>query len=259
MRWRPSASSRRASSRDSSLRGSTHELASSYRSERYLSVQPGSLDAPREASRDGRRRYSTQETSLRRPNPSRSPRPVDTSSRYRYTPLDPRINRAIRVIRVHDELVHDKIACEIEQITTDSKYTALSYTWGSSKDASETIFLNGQRFMVRRNLLSFLDHARAFHAGKSLWIDAICINQEDIREKNRQVQMMSKIYSSTAEVFVWLGPRVDYAGHCLRRMQAYESMSDTEMALSSSKDSDFWKGFAAINSARYWDRVWVIQ
>ena len=81
------------------------------------------------------------------------------------------------------------------------------------------------------------------------------IHQDDIEEKNRQVQMMSKIYSKTEEVLVWLGPRVDYAGHCLRRMRAYEDMGDTEMALSSSKDSDFWKGFKAINSSKYWDRV----
>ena len=70
---------------------------------------------------------------------------------------------------------------------------------------------------------------------------------------------MSKIYSKTEEVLVWLGPRVDYAGYCLRRMRAYEDMNDAEMALSSAKDSDFWKGFKAINSSKYWDRVWVIQ
>ncbi len=247
----------RAESRDG-RRYSTLEvpLESSHRRGSRDSSAPGSS----EASRDGRRRYaSTLELPLRSQGRSTSRTPVGAASRYRYTPLDPKNKRAIRVIRIWPDLVDGKIACEVDQVTTDSRYSALSYTWGSAKDAHETVLINGHRCMVRRNLWAFLDHAREYHARKALWIDAICINQDDIEEKNRQVQMMSRIYTRTEEVLVWLGPRVDYAGHCLRRMQAYEGMSDTEMALSSSKDSEFWKGFKAINSSRYWDRVWVVQ
>ena len=192
---------------------------------------------------------------------SRSRTPVGAASRFRYSPLDPKVKRAIRVIRIFPNLVDGKIACEIEHATTDAKYSALSYTWGTAKDATETILINGHRFMVRRNLWAFLDHAREYHSDYALWIDAICINQDDVKERNRQVQIMSRIYSKTEEVLVWLGPRQreDHAEYCLRRMRKYEDMSDTDIAMSCARDSDFWKGFTAINSSSYWDRVWVIQ
>ena len=163
------------------------------------------------------------------------------------------------MIRINDDLVADKIAGEIEHTTTETRYSALSYTWGSSKDASETILINGQSFKVRRNLHAFLQHARESFAGKALWVDAICINQEDLKEKSRQVQMMSKIYSKTDEVLVWLGPREEHVGHTLRCMQKYEDMNDAQMTYECANDDEFWKGFKRINSASYWDRVWVIQ
>jgi Heterokaryon incompatibility protein (HET) len=252
----PSDSSKRRGSRDSSRHESNSGLSSSYREDRHVDVRPGLLDVP---GRDGGRRHSNLEIAVRSRNSSRASRRVETTARYRYSDLDPKVRGSIRLIRVWPELVDGKIACEIEHVTTDSSYTALSYTWGSSKDPSETIIIDSRRFTVRRNLYAFLDHAREFHAGLPLWIDAICINQEDVEEKNRQVQMMSRIYSDAKDVYVWLGPRVEFVGHCIRRMQAYEDMSDTKMALSSAEDTDFWKGFKAINSASYWDRVWVIQ
>ena len=265
-----SSTSLQAVSRDGSRRGSTLDIASSasYREGRYLSVpsepleQSRSNSARRERSRDASRRGSTLEVASKTRTRSLSPNPKAVSrvaSRYSYSPLDPKVKRAIRVIRISPDLEREKLSCDIEHTSTSSTYSALSYTWGSAQGAQEPILINGQSFTVRQNLYAFLCHARKYYAGKPLWIDALCINQDDIGEKNRQVKMMSKIYSETKEVLVWLGPRVEYVGHAIRRMQDYETMSDTEMAVSSSKDSDFWKGFKAINKAPYWDRVWVIQ
>jgi hypothetical protein len=191
---------------------------------------------------------------------SRSPRPVEPSRRFQYDALDPDVKRAIRTIGIRSSTVNGMIAAEIKETTTEADYTCVSYTWGAAtKDEDRPILINGQRFMVGRNLFEFLDHAREYHANERLWIDAICINQEDNDEKSRQVQMMSKIYYRAREVLVWLGPRKDYVGHCMRRMKEFEDMSDTRMAWESSNDPDFWKGFQTINAARYWDRVWVVQ
>ena len=233
----PSEPLRRQRSRESSIRGSR------------------SSDASHD---DRRRRASALDLPLSRRS-SRSPRPRSPVAKFRYSPLDPRSRRAIRIIRVSPDLVSGEISCALTNATTDARYSALSYTWGTSKDANESVLLNDRRFFVRRNLYAFLEHAREYYPDKPLWIDAMCINQDDIPEKNRQVQMMAKIYSRTDEVLVWLGPRADYTGHCLKRMKAYEIMSDTDMALSSANDADFWKGFKNINACSYWDRVWVIQ
>jgi hypothetical protein len=43
-----------------------------------------------------------------------------------------------------------------------------------------------------------------------LWVDAICINQDDIEERNRQVKLMAFIYSRALAVLVWLGRPVSH-------------------------------------------------
>jgi hypothetical protein len=40
-----------------------------------------------------------------------------------------------------------------------------------------------------------------------VWVDAICINQKDEKEKNQQVRAMSEVYSQAVEVSAWLGPQ----------------------------------------------------
>lgn len=189
-------------------------------------------------------------------------RSLSTSRRVQgfvYKPLDRGVKRAIRIIRVQPDTERGYISCRIKESTTDASYAALSYTWGSDREEQETILINGQPFKVRQNLYEFLRHARKHLADKPLWVDAICINQEDVEEKNRQVKMMWRIYTETREVLVWLGPKVDHVGHAIRRMQKYVDMNDAEMAISSARDDEFWEGFHAINTAMYWDRVWVIQ
>ena len=110
-------------------------------------------------------------------------RSVSSSRRiagYTYTPLDRREKRAIRLLRVEPDSDQGYISCKIREGTTDSTYSALSYTWGSDKESQETILLNGKPFRVRQNLYAFLRHARKHLADNPLWIDAICINQEDV-------------------------------------------------------------------------------
>lgn len=261
----------RSTNGNNSRRPSGYEnvFSTSYREQRFLSVPSASAEhlsrssstsRRGSATRDNGRRGSLLEVPAKQRARSLSPLPaINAGSRFKYKPLDPEAKRAIRVLEVRPDLYDGMIACDLEHTTTKDAYSALSYTWGSSTEAKDVILLNGYEFPIRRNLHAFLEHARKNHAGKVLWVDAICINQDDIEEKNRQVKMMSRIYSETKEVLVWLGPRTEYVGHAIRRMQAYEDMSDTEMALSSSRDEDFWKGFKAINKAPYWDRVWVIQ
>lgn len=226
---------------------------------RRLKVPTSSADVHRARSvgRDERRG-----STLEPPKEISRRRSLSTSRRvqgYVYTPLDRGVKRAIRTIRVLPDTEHGYISCRLKDATTDAQYSALSYTWGSDKDAQEAVLINGKPFKVRQNLFAFLRHARKHFADKPLWIDAICINQEDIEEKSRQVKMMWRVYTETREVLVWLGPKVDHVGHAIRCMDKYAEMNDAEMAISSARDDEFWDGFHAINTAMYWDRVWVIQ
>jgi len=76
--------------------------------------------------------------------------------------------------------------------------------WG---DQSETrsIFIDDKEFRVGSNLWNALSHLQHRPSSLPIWIDAICINQEDISERNSQLRMMSHIYFRAKRVLVWLG------------------------------------------------------
>jgi Heterokaryon incompatibility protein (HET) len=75
--------------------------------------------------------------------------------------------------------------------------------------ASGYVLCGGRHLPVSRTLYSALLRLRHLDADKLYWIDALCINQRDIQEKEIQVRAMEKIYSRADKVIVWLGrPRV---------------------------------------------------
>jgi hypothetical protein len=88
------------------------------------------------------------------------------------------------------------------------RYQTLSYTWGSSRK-TDTIIVNGYPFSVTRNLFEALCKLRTEDPGTNWWVDAICINQEDIAERNEQVSLMRAIYKESQEVLIWLGEEAD--------------------------------------------------
>lgn len=83
-------------------------------------------------------------------------------------------------------------------------YTCLSYTWGNQTQ-TYPIQMNDCVMEVGRNLLEFLERAVLCCANQNLWIDALCIDQNDEDDKNLQVQRMGDIYKNATGVAVWLG------------------------------------------------------
>lgn len=142
-----------------------------------------------------------------------------------YTKLDPSC-REIRLLALalsDSNTDGDAIQCEIFSLSLDSApaYEALSYTWGSIDD-KQTITLSGAPFEITQNLYAALLELRsqptnvdsdqqisAVSSYRLFWIDAICINQEDVEERSSQVQMMWSIYEKAAAVRVWLGEASD--------------------------------------------------
>ncbi|KAK5278749.1 hypothetical protein LTR40_008729, partial [Exophiala xenobiotica] len=82
-------------------------------------------------------------------------------------------------------------------------YVAISYTWGSAA-AGDTreIRVNGRAFRVRVNLWNLLFHLRQRGEARFLWIDALCIDQQNLEERNWHVQRMARIYDSAQKTVV---------------------------------------------------------
>lgn len=124
-----------------------------------------------------------------------------------YTPLegDSRRFRLLFLEPSTDRLA--PLRCELNRASFDNedvKYTALSYTWGDPI-ATTPIFVNGVETQVTLNLEAALRHIRQITDSITLWVDALCINQEDLAEKNHQVEMMRDIFSGAELVIAWLG------------------------------------------------------
>ena len=85
------------------------------------------------------------------------------------------------------------------------EYTALSYVWGDPAK-TKPIFIDGKEMQVTENLKNFIVAAVSRESTREqlLWIDAICINQQDIQEKSQQVRRMTEIYNKASRVHVWL-------------------------------------------------------
>ncbi len=92
------------------------------------------------------------------------------------------------------------------------RYNAFSYTWGTAP-ASESMIsafdthAEATQLFVTPTLLAALTTMAKKEKNTLLWIDTICIHQNDTWEKNDQVSMMHKIYASAIFVAVWLGQR----------------------------------------------------
>ena len=90
-------------------------------------------------------------------------------------------------------------------LDTRPEYVALSYVWGTASDP-EPFSCSRQDIIIGKNLGQALRHVRPESGnGLFIWVDALCINQRDIEEKNAQVAMMRDIYWFAEEVKVWLG------------------------------------------------------
>jgi len=117
--------------------------------------------------------------------------------------------RQIRLLRIESD-GGSIIACQLECFLLDEpycpKFTALSYRWGSPRE-TQLIELQGLEFQIRSNLAAFLrETKRQGSEWKDLyWIDALCIDQSNVNEKNHQVDLMAWIYYKAEKVVVWLG------------------------------------------------------
>ncbi|KAL8366068.1 hypothetical protein RB595_004717 [Gaeumannomyces hyphopodioides] len=84
---------------------------------------------------------------------------------------------------------------------SSNEYEALSYVWGSPDDCLPVIMDGSFSLSITKNLHSALQHLRSEKKPRTIWADAICINQ--------QVRLMGDLYRNAGRVVAWLGPEAD--------------------------------------------------
>ncbi|KAF2994103.1 hypothetical protein E8E14_002243 [Neopestalotiopsis sp. 37M] len=132
-------------------------------------------------------------------------------------------------------------------------YEALSYVWGDGKKPRH-IWIGTSKLHITENLYTALMRLRNHSADRSLWVDAICINQTDDAEKSIQVQRMANVYNKASRVRVWLGESANGSD------EALDCLANTGAAGSYHKLSN--KSVERIREllGRDWfKRIWVLQ
>ena len=150
-------------------------------------------------------------------------------------------------------------------------YKALSYVWGDPKVTAE-IFINGVGRQVTINLVSALHRIRSKTDTIILWADAICINQDDLQERSKQVGMMALIYRTAELVLVWLGEESDNSQLAFDTLECWARWAENKTVGMEEKDllileSDIAFVFEPnrilalqeLSERSYWTRVWVVQ
>ncbi|PSR82765.1 heterokaryon incompatibility protein-domain-containing protein [Coniella lustricola] len=125
-------------------------------------------------------------------------------SKYVYVPLgspDSEI-RILELLPGSDSMIQTRI--HTSSLSALPAYSPISYTWGSQKNLVE-IFINGKIFLITRNLVAALKQLRQSMVSLFIWVDAVCINQEDALEKSLQIPLMAEIYRQGQRTIVWLG------------------------------------------------------
>jgi hypothetical protein len=183
---------------------------------------------------------------------------------FEHAPLD-HTKSSIRLLKILPDLsATGSIQCEIWHDATHAEYTCLSYVWGSEHE-SDTILVNGKTFTCRKNLWDFLNVARkkSAHTERAFWIDAICIDQSNVSERNHQVSQMGQIYSRASTVLGWLGCDKEIERFCkfLIRLAAQAPGHEKEARKIWGKQSseNYYTCWVALWNNAYWRRAWVTQ
>ncbi|PTB35596.1 uncharacterized protein TrAFT101_009362 [Trichoderma asperellum] len=193
---------------------------------------------------------------------------------------------AIRLLILNRGSNDDKIRCslfqaELQERDNTISYEALSYTWGS-QDLTESIIVDGYCLNVTSHLYVALQHLRHQDEDRILWIDAICIDQGNVKERGHQVEQMSKIYKEADRVVFWLGPATLETDVLMESLKLLQRESIKHNYKDWSLQDPFWKhkwamvertlkiaythfsdlqrdGLQEILSRPWFRRVWILQ
>ncbi|EHK42440.1 hypothetical protein TRIATDRAFT_185589, partial [Trichoderma atroviride IMI 206040] len=161
----------------------------------------------------------------------------------------------IRLCSLYPGNFDDPIQCYIKPFNLHPlpKFEALSYTWGNPTDRLP-IIANGETMLVTKNLATSLTYLRDCSDARVLWIDAICINQNDLGERSKQVMLMGKIYEVVTRVISWLGIRDPLFDPFIEMHHATSLFQHIRFL----KTHPPFQAYLESNNT-YWQRAWIIQ
>jgi hypothetical protein len=177
----------------------------------------------------------------------------------------------IRLLVLNPGTEDEPIECYLEHYPVGSAkpYLALSYVWGITENPGR-ILLDGCAFQVTANLGAFLKSIRHEFSTQVFWIDALCINQQDVHEKGFQIRLMKRVYEGASQIVIWLGdptqntkPAFDYFNQNYSKDEELSSdmgrLRIEPERMSKEIPPDALDGIKDLLARPWWTRIWVYQ
>ncbi|KAF2258937.1 HET-domain-containing protein [Lojkania enalia] len=172
---------------------------------------------------------------------------------YTHEPLPD--GKYIRVLVVHFDVVSKEPLVTFEVLSlldiSQADYTAISYAWEYPTQIRKVRCKNGGYIWLSATLSSLFDSLAKESQSATMWIDALCIRQDDISERNHQVDLMGEVYSKARQVLIWLGPGNN------ETTKAFELLTNGRHVNVKSKSVK--RAFTGLLRRPWFTRVWVIQ
>lgn len=182
-----------------------------------------------------------------------------------------------RLLRVRRLWVLAPLECELVIFDLDAKipeYTAVSYAWGPDPARPKAISVSGKRLQVTESAYQVVHDLTPEKGERYIWVDFICINQEDMIERASQVRLMGRIYAEASQVNVILNTVTpvdcddsDRFVHHLNKLNAQLERSTMASAeyiahyrkIGTSPSSPGWQALVSLFKREYWTRAWIVQ
>lgn len=186
-------------------------------------------------------------------------------TRYQYSPIEH--HRQIRLLQLQPGDEHTSIQITISPVFLDKgpTYEALSYTWGDPSPKSlVSCNEDGDTIEITLNCEAALRRLRIKDQERTLWIDAICIDQNNVQERNQQVRLMSEIYREAQRVIAYLGEESDESdlGMTFVSEDADAICKTNRPSVGLSPDifsSPQQRAIDRILERPYFQRIWILQ
>lgn len=201
---------------------------------------------------------------------------MEDTSHHQYAGLPLDRDGAFRLLTLRPGRGHEPITIHLEnsQLTNPPPYEALSYVWGDASDTTKISILGSDsdndriQVPVTINCHAALRRLRFPDRSRILWVDAICINQSDISERNHQLSLMGRIYRTARRVAVYLGEAADASDDVMRWVRQLHWPGKSRAARAKITDIEppaahacrpRGAGIAALLRRPWFHRVWVLQ
>ncbi|KAF3066322.1 Heterokaryon incompatibility protein 6, OR allele [Daldinia childiae] len=168
-----------------------------------------------------------------------------------------------------------KCQTRVVPFPTDIEFETLSYVWGTVQDVT-TISVDGKDVPITTNLAATLKRIRLSNEIRTIWVDQLCINQQDEEEKGNQVALMGRIYSTTTQCLIWLGEigqdisisdaqiALDYIYYISEGKRKQEGTSELSASVDFDSVEALREPMRALHSIGlknnpWWTRMWTLQ